>query len=145
MSPLVGRQKRLSMLARPTPEGGLDARILVVDDDPTNLFVLTEILESAGLPVMQAENGFEAVKLAAAHSPQIVLMDLSMPGMDGLETAQRIFDGVAEGDNAPDIIAVSANVTTAHKEQCRSMGFVDFFAKPLDFDTIVDNVKKYLK
>ena len=112
--------------------------ILIVDDDPTNLFVLNEFLQSEGYKTVTATNGAEAVEQFSLHSPGLILMDLSMPVMDGFEATRRIFAATPEDDACPPVIlAVSANVTPEWRESCRKLGMEDFIEKPIDFDYLI--------
>lgn len=123
---------------------GLGTSILVVDDDATNLFVLSQLLEGASFAVLQAHNGYEAISLALKERPRVVLMDLSMPGMDGFEAATRILDEAGSSGFRPTIIAVSANVTAEHKQRCVDLGFAAFFSKPLNFETVIDDILAFI-
>lgn len=114
--------------------------ILVVDDDPTNLFVLDEFLQSEGYQTITAMNGAEAVDAFKTHRPWLILMDLSMPVMDGFEAARQIFSDDGEADFQPTILAVSANVTPEWKASCLEVGMKDFIEKPIDFDDLIPKI-----
>ena len=114
--------------------------ILIVDDDPTNLFVLNEFLQSEGYETITAANGAEAVDAYHAHHPWLILMDLSMPVMDGFEATRRILAEPDEGARKPTILAVSANVTPEWRASCIEIGMEDFIEKPIDFDHLIPRI-----
>lgn len=111
--------------------------VLIVDDDATNLFVLDEFLQAAGFRTITATNGVEAIVQYGAHTPPLVLMDLSMPVMDGFEATRRIFADAALTGRRPVVMAVSANVTPEWRATCLEIGMSDFIEKPIDFDALI--------
>ena len=105
------------------------SRILVVDDDPTNVFVLRRLLRHCGLECEVAANGAEAIEKAVATRCDVILMDISMPVMDGISAAREIAQRL--GSEGPAVIAVTANATSKQRHSCDEAGFVDFIAKPV--------------
>ncbi|MCP4690838.1 MAG: response regulator, partial [Desulfobacterales bacterium] len=107
----------------------LNRRVLLVEDNETNLQVARELLEQAGLDVVTAANGLEAAALADKERFDGVLMDLQMPVMDGLTAAREI----REGSSRPDlpILAMTANAMVADREDCLAAGMNDHIAKPI--------------
>jgi len=104
-------------------------RILLVEDNETNLQVARELLEQAGLEVVAAANGLEAVALAAKERFDGILMDLQMPVMDGLTATREIRKGSAPPDLP--ILAMTANALDADREECLAAGMNDHIAKPI--------------
>ena len=104
-------------------------RVLLVEDNETNLQVARELLEQAGLEVVTATNGLEAVALAAKERFDGILMDLQMPVMDGLTAAREIRKGPAPPDLP--ILATTANALAADREECLAAGMNDHIAKPI--------------
>jgi len=104
-------------------------RILLVEDNDANLQVARELLEQAGLEVVTAANGLEAVELTVNERFDGILMDLQMPVMDGLTAAREI----RKVSSAPDlpILAMTANVMAADREECLTAGMNDHIAKPI--------------
>lgn len=111
--------------------------ILIVDDDATNLFVLEEFLRSAGFTIVTATNGAEAIDAHRRHQPPAILMDLSMPIMDGFEATRRIMAATADDTTRPVIMAVSANVTPEWRNSCLELGMDEFVEKPINFDHLI--------
>ncbi len=107
---------------------GARRRILVADDNPTNARLLTDILEPLGFTVTTAVDGLDAVEQAKAVRPDLVLLDLRMPRLDGFGAARAITE--AFPGNAPRMIGVSASAFEPDREACRQAGCADFLAKP---------------
>lgn len=116
-------------------------RALVVEDDRLNAEVMEELLREIGWEVDIARNGREAIARAESASYDIVLMDLKMPGMDGLETIRLIkqIPGMAETP----VIAVTANIYRSDRESCLSAGAVDYLIKPLDLPIFYATLLKW--
>ncbi len=103
--------------------------VLVVDDSEVNRSVAAAFLRKAGHTAVEARDGVEAVQLVAETDFDVVLMDMRMPGMDGLEATRRI--RALEGSRAKvPIVAVTANALDLHAEECRRAGMSDHLAKP---------------
>jgi len=106
-------------------------RILLADDSEINRGVAAGHLRTAGHTVLEAADGGEAVDLAGEHLFDVVLMDMRMPGMDGLEATRRIRALKAPNGRVP-IVAVTANALDAHAEECRRAGMSEHLAKPFN-------------
>lgn len=102
--------------------------VLVAEDNRTNRLLVRNFLKDVPLTLLFAKNGEQAVNMTRAHEPDIVLMDMSMPIMDGLEATQAIR---AEAMEQPHIIALTANVFASDKAACLNAGMDGFLAKPL--------------
>jgi two-component system sensor histidine kinase/response regulator len=107
-----------------------DARILLVEDNPINREVALALLEDAGLTADIAEDGVEAVARATASHYDLVLMDMQMPRMDGLEAARRLRR--IEGWNVVPIVAMTANAFDEDRRACIDSGMDDFMSKPVE-------------
>jgi len=103
-------------------------RVLVVDDEQDVRLVLGDFLASRGYDVTQAQSGAEALTLLERIQPDVVLLDVSMPGMDGMETLRRI---VAAHPSLP-VIMVTANVDVEVTSKALEMGAADYVPKPFD-------------
>lgn len=125
-----------------------DARILVVDDVPLNVQVTCVLLEVLNMTIDTAESGFEALELIKKNRYDLVLMDHMMPGMNGIQAAQKI-RGLAEktGDSyygTVPIIALTANAMTGMRETFLDNGMQDYISKPVDGRQLIASVRKWL-
>jgi CheY-like chemotaxis protein len=105
--------------------------ILVVDDCESNRELLSVYLSVSGYEVIEACDGLEAVKVATSECPDLIIMDLSMPVMDGFG-AVRLLRQVSEVREVP-VIACTAHDTSTHRLQAMGVGFNEFLPKPIDF------------
>lgn len=118
----------------------LNAHILCVDDNEDNLRLVDYLLSKTGATRSLAQNGIEALNQAEENSFDLILMDMQMPEMDGLEATKQLIE---KGYNKP-IIMLTANVDSDSKKQLRAAGAVDHFAKPIDTERFYSMLKKYL-
>ena len=121
---------------------GQTARILVVDDVPENRDVLRQILESMGCEVALAASGPEALAHLEKATPQLVFMDIRMPGMDGRETAQLIWQRF--GRQCAKLVALSASVFAHERREYLAMGFDGFIGKPFRVGEIAVCLQTFL-
>lgn len=110
--------------------------ILVVDDDPRNLFVITAALEQHGAKVDNALNGRRALEHLALHKPDLVIMDIMMPEMDGYKTIEAI--RADENIRHIPILALTAKVLPKDREKALAVGADDYLAKPADYKVLVN-------
>ena len=116
--------------------------VLVAEDNPANLVVVQRYLEKAGCATDCAYDGEEALRMAAARRYDIILMDVSMPHLDGFEVTRRI--RAAGGPNAiTPIIALTAHVMRGDAEHCLMAGMNDYLAKPLDYRDLLAMLGKW--
>jgi signal transduction histidine kinase/DNA-binding NarL/FixJ family response regulator len=125
-----------------TGYAGQCRKILVVDDTDANLFVLRDILENLGFEVSQASNGLEALTRVETVQPDLILMDLRMPVMDGLEAMRRL-QQIPDFSMIP-IIAVSAGATADKQNSCMAAGAKGFLTKPIDHQCLLHEIGKLL-
>lgn len=109
--------------------------ILLVDDNEDSRIMLRRFLDSHGYRVLEAVNGLEAVELAQSECPDLILLDLNMPVLDGLVATERIRASRAACRNVP-IIAITAFDTYGMKEAALEAGCNSYISKPVDFDQI---------
>ena len=110
------------------------ARILVVDDFEDSRFSLCRLLELSGHTVLEATNGNQAVEAAVGEQPDLVIMDVSLPGIDGITATARI--RASEGIRQMPIVALSAHDTENYLERARRAGCDAYMTKPMDFDDL---------
>jgi DNA-binding response OmpR family regulator len=115
-------------------------RILIVDDDPSILKFVRANLEARGYQVLLAADGKEAILQAEKEKPDLLILDIVMPGMDGFEVCRKI----REKSSAP-IIMLSAREGEGDKEKCEACGATDYLTKPFVLRELLALVKKSLK
>ena len=128
----------------------LDARLapgerltaLVADDSTANRRILASLLESAGVDVITASGGIEAIELARAHRPDVVFMDLRMEDLDGLEATRRLARDPATA--AIPVIAVTASAFGRVHQKARDAGCVDYLSKPIRAQLLFGVIQKHL-
>ena len=118
-------------------------RVLVVDDNPNNLLITSKLSEHLGFEVRTVRSGIEAIEALEKDDFDIVLMDVRMAPIDGLETTKRIRKGAA-GDKTKDIyiIAVTAHALQGDRERCVASGMNDYLSKPLTLDRLGDSLDR---
>lgn len=119
------------------------AKILVVDDQAINVQLLKRKLERAGMQVMTANNGLEALERIKEETPDLILLDLMMPDMDGIEVCQRLQER-SDTRSIP-VIFVTARTTKESKLEGLGVGAVDYITKPIDLDETVARVQTQLR
>ena len=107
---------------------------LVVEDFEDSRFMMRQLLELAGYRVVEATDGEEAIKLAVAEQPELILMDLSLPKLDGLAATRRIRQ--QDGLGQVPIVAVSAHDSPGSRSEALAAGCDEYVTKPIDFDQL---------
>jgi CheY-like chemotaxis protein len=114
-------------------------KILYVEDNDDNIYMLERRLTRAGFTVMVARDGAEGVAMANAEQPNLILMDMGLPVLDGWEATRRI-KAAPQTKHIP-VIALTANAMTGDKEQAMAAGCDDFDTKPVDFSRLLGKIK----
>ncbi|MGC9976934.1 MAG: response regulator [Syntrophales bacterium] len=117
--------------------------ILIVEDDPKNLKLIRDLLQIRGYTTLEATDGKQGVDMARAKMPDLILMDIQMPVMDGFE-AISILKADPVTKNTP-TIALTAFAMQGDREKCMEAGFNDYITKPLDTRAFMTKVKEYLE
>jgi CheY-like chemotaxis protein len=118
------------------------AKVLLVEDTEDNRFMMRRLLEMAGYRVVEATNGEEAVKVARNESPRLILMDLSLPVIDGL-AATRLIRKLPDCQKTP-IIAVSAHDSSDFQVDALDAGCNSYITKPIDFNELEELIARLL-
>lgn len=121
---------------------GANPRVLVVDDDPANRQVLSDMLTPLGFLLREASDGQAALAQAAAWRPDVILMDMRMPVMDGFEAIRRM--RATEALHKVIILAISASAFEHNRRQCLEAGADDFLRKPCRFEELTDLLRRHL-
>lgn len=116
-------------------------RVLIVEDNPVNLRVVTLLVQRLGMTTHGAMSGAEALEILERESFDAILMDMQMPGMDGLEVTAQICKKYPRGDR-PRIIALTANATVEDRDKCLAAGMDDFLTKPIKSDQLAEALRR---
>jgi two-component system, cell cycle response regulator DivK len=117
------------------------AKILVVEDNPRNMKLVRDVLQATGYRTVEATTGERAVELASEHGPDLVLMDIQLPDIDGVETLGRL--RADESTAAIPVIALTAQAMKGDRERFLAAGFDGYVSKPVDIAGLVATVKQY--
>jgi signal transduction histidine kinase len=118
-------------------------RILYVEDDASSRMLVKQVLQFAGYKVFEAEDGMTGIRVAQEAKPDLILMDINMPGLDGHEAATKIKS--LPGMSDLPIIAVTANVMEGDRERALTAGCDGYLAKPIDVDALPDQITEFLR
>jgi CheY-like chemotaxis protein len=117
--------------------------ILVIEDNALNLKLVRDVLEHAGFAVLSAPTGEEGVDLATHQPPDLVLMDLQLPGINGTEALRRLRSHPSSSDIP--VVAVTAFAMREDREQARAAGFDGFVEKPISTRALPRQVQRFLE
>jgi CheY-like chemotaxis protein len=116
--------------------------ILLIEDNPQNRYLLTFLLEQRGYRILQAETGPEGMALAATARPDLILLDIQLPGMDGHAVAQALKNDPAL--RAIPIVAVTSYALVGDREKCLAAGAEGYIEKPIDPESFGAEVERFL-
>jgi len=116
--------------------------VLVIEDNTDNLKIITYALQRSGYKVVTAESGEKGYEMALQEKPLFILMDINLPGMDGLETTERI--RASEINGSIPIIAITSYAMAGDRERILAAGCNGYFEKPIDPITIVAQIQTIL-
>ena len=119
------------------------AKILIVDDSPTEMFRFKEILGRHGFDVIEATNGADGVTTAQAELPDLILMDVVMPGVNGFQATRQISRSAAT-KHIP-IVIVSTKDQETDRVWGRRQGACDYLTKPIDENQLINTIKQHLQ
>ena len=117
-------------------------KVLCVEDNTVNMLLVSRIVEAEGHELIKAEDGYSALDILDGTVPDIILLDINLPGMDGLELARRF---KADERLAPvPLVATTAQVLVGDRERCLEAGCDDYLPKPLDIRKLREVIRHYL-
>lgn len=116
-------------------------KILIVDDQYGIRILLNEVFQKEGYTTFQAANGYQAIDIVEKHSPDLVLLDMKIPGMDGIEILKRL----KAINQEIRVIIMTAYGELDMIQEAKDLGAITHFAKPFDIDEIREAVKKHVK
>ena len=119
--------------------------VLVAEDNEVNQILFTQLLMASGLRFRLVENGAQAVQAFRAARPGMILMDVSMPVMNGLEASRAIRELESGSGHRVPIVAVTAHVLDGDREQCFAAGMDDYLAKPISIEKLEEKLHRWLK
>jgi two-component system cell cycle response regulator DivK len=117
-------------------------RILVVEDNLLNLKLVRDVLQVSGYEVIEAQTGEDGLRMAREHAPDLVLMDLQLPGIDGTETLRRLRESTL-GKDVP-VVAVTALAMAEDKERAARAGFDGYVEKPISVRALPGQIEAFL-
>ncbi len=117
-------------------------KILYIEDNPENRLLVRRVLDSDGFAVVTAGDGLSGIRAARIEKPDLILMDIMIPGMDGREVTTRL-RGIPGLENVP-IVAVTASVMRGDRERALAAGCDGYLQKPIDVDRLPDQVRQFL-
>ncbi|MHB1329141.1 MAG: response regulator [Gemmatimonadales bacterium] len=120
----------------------MSATILVIEDNPQNRYLATFLLEQRGHTVLQAETGPEGLALAASARPDLILLDIQLPGMDGYAVARALRADPALA--AIPVVTVTSYAMVGDREKCLAAGATGYLEKPINPESFIDDVERYL-
>ncbi len=121
----------------------MSARILIIEDNEQNRYLAAFLLRQHGLEVLFAHTGSQGVAMAAAERPDLILMDIQMPEMDGYEAARQIL--ARPETRAIPVVAVTSYAMVGDREKAMAMGFTDYIEKPFDPETFAGRILRHLR
>ena len=116
-------------------------QVLVVEDNERNMKLFCDVLEASGYRTLEATSGERAVELAIEHGPDLVLMDIQLPDIDGVEALGRL--RADERSASLPVLALTAQAMEGDRERFLAAGFDGYLSKPVDIADFVSTVKRY--
>jgi CheY-like chemotaxis protein len=118
-------------------------KIMLVEDNQLNMLLASDFLKTKSFQVMEAENGEMALEKAAQKRPDLILLDIQMPGIDGFEVLNRLRED-PELQTIP-VIAMTALAMKGDEERCMQAGFNDYISKPVNLQEMLEKISRILK
>jgi two-component system cell cycle response regulator DivK len=119
----------------------LGERVLIVEDNEKNMKLVRDVLQASGYSTFEATTGEQAVELALVHEPALVLMDVQLPGIDGVETLEKLRQD--ERTSSIPVLALTAQAMSGDRERFLEAGFDGYLAKPVDVGALIEAVREH--
>ena len=116
-------------------------QVLVIEDNEKNMKLLRDVLKATGYRTLEADSGEAGVELARTHRPSLVLMDVQLPGMSGVEALERLRED--EGTAETPVLALTAQAMRGDRERFLDAGFDGYLAKPIDVAELIAIVREH--
>jgi two-component system cell cycle response regulator DivK len=116
-------------------------RVLIVEDNEKNTKLFRDVLSAKGYRTLEATSGEQAIELAVEHAPDLVLMDVRLPGIDGVEALRQLRRN--ERTSSIPVLAVTAQAMRGDRERFLAAGFDGYVPKPVDVTALVDTVSEH--
>ena len=124
-----------------TAQAGNNPLVLIVEDNEKNLKLARDVLQYHGFPTIEAPDAETALRLASESKPEVILMDIELPGMDGVTALEKLRADPATA--AITVVAVTASVMPVDRDRFARAGFVGVIVKPIDIKVFPDQVRAY--
>jgi two-component system, cell cycle response regulator DivK len=119
----------------------LGERVLIVEDNGKNMKLVRDVLQASGYNTLEATTGEEGVELALSQAPALVLMDVQLPGIDGVEALERMRQN--ERTASIPVLALTAQAMSGDRERFLEAGFDGYLAKPVDVRELIEAVREH--
>jgi two-component system, cell cycle response regulator DivK len=119
----------------------LGKRVLIVEDNEKNMKLFRDVLQATGYSTLEATTGEEAVELSLSQAPALVLMDVQLPGIDGVEALERLRQN--ERTASIPVLALTAQAMSGDRERFLEAGFDGYLAKPVDVGELIEAVREH--
>jgi two-component system cell cycle response regulator DivK len=119
----------------------LGERVLIVEDNEKNMKLVRDVLQATGYRTLEATTGEEGVELALSQAPALVLMDVQLPGIDGVEALERLRQN--ERTASIPVLALTAQAMSGDRERFLEAGFDGYLAKPVDVGELIEAVREH--
>jgi two-component system, cell cycle response regulator DivK len=119
----------------------LGKRVLIVEDNEKNMKLVRDVLQATGYSTLEATTGEEAIELSLSQAPALVLMDVQLPGIDGVEALERLRQN--ERTASIPVLALTAQAMSGDRERFLEAGFDGYLAKPVDVGELIEAVREH--
>jgi CheY-like chemotaxis protein len=119
----------------------LGKRVLIVEDNEKNMKLFRDVLQATGYSTLEATTGEEAIELSLSQAPALVLMDVQLPGIDGVEALERLRQN--ERTASIPVLALTAQAMSGDRQRFLEAGFDGYLAKPVDVGALIEAVREH--